>query len=133
MQKRPEAFIPPLMFAIGILLLLFVARFYEHLPIKPPECNLKRLTGIPCVSCGGTRAFQALSRGQIVAAFRFNPAATAAVFAAAIWMVMILIRKDKPDQQALSPDQRRKRTRFFIIAGVLIFVANWIYLIYYLE
>lgn len=37
-----------------------------------PGCWFRRLTGISCPGCGGTRAAGALLRGDIAGAFRYN-------------------------------------------------------------
>lgn len=37
------------------------------------ECTLRRVSGLPCPGCGGTRAFYHLFRGEIVQSFRLNP------------------------------------------------------------
>lgn len=49
-----------------------------------PPCLWHAWTGLPCPGCGATRAVLALLRGQLGAAFGFNPlaAAGAAVFVA---------------------------------------------------
>jgi hypothetical protein len=39
-------------------------------------CPLHALTGIPCPTCGATRAASALAHGNVVAAFAWNPLAT---------------------------------------------------------
>lgn len=36
-------------------------------------CPLKRLTGIPCPTCGATRAVLTLVQGQFVGALQINP------------------------------------------------------------
>ncbi|MBI5817510.1 MAG: DUF2752 domain-containing protein [Verrucomicrobia bacterium] len=41
----------------------------------PAMCPLRRLTGIPCATCGMTRAAAALSRGELAQASAFNIAA----------------------------------------------------------
>jgi hypothetical protein len=43
-----------------------------------PSCPFRSLTGIPCPSCGTTRAAMALLHGDIVAALTLNPLAAAA-------------------------------------------------------
>ena len=132
MGKPSEKLVPPATIMAGILLLLIVARNYERLPWKPPPCTFRTLTGIPCVSCGGTHAFQALSRGQIVKALHFNPLATTAVFGVAAWLLIILFQKREP-HPPLSPTRRRRRNRCWGTVAVLILIANWIYLILYLK
>ena len=37
-----------------------------------PGCWFRRLTGLSCPGCGGTRAAGALLRGDVLAAFRYN-------------------------------------------------------------
>lgn len=37
-----------------------------------PECMFKKITGYPCPSCGMTRAFCSISRGNFAAAFGYN-------------------------------------------------------------
>jgi len=39
----------------------------------PSICLLKRLTGVPCPTCGMTRSFCCLGRGEVVEAVRFHP------------------------------------------------------------
>jgi hypothetical protein len=54
---------------------LFVVTKAQSFP-----CFLREATGIPCPSCGGTRAFRALVSGNLREAFHFNPLATIGMF-----------------------------------------------------
>jgi len=36
-------------------------------------CMLRRLTGMPCPTCGATRSLRALGQGEVAAAVRFHP------------------------------------------------------------
>ncbi|MEA3368510.1 MAG: DUF2752 domain-containing protein [Planctomycetota bacterium] len=36
-------------------------------------CMLRRVTGMPCPTCGATRSLRALGQGQVAAAVRFHP------------------------------------------------------------
>ncbi len=38
-----------------------------------PQCMFKKMTGLPCPSCGMSRAFCSISRGRIADAFDYNP------------------------------------------------------------
>lgn len=44
-----------------------------------PECVFRRVTGVPCLTCGGTRAVLALLAGNLPAALQANPLVTAAL------------------------------------------------------
>ena len=71
----------------GVLLAVIDLRMglARHLPIL---CPLRRLTGIPCGSCGLTRAATALSHGEFAAASTYNLAAIPlALFLAVYWWV----------------------------------------------
>jgi hypothetical protein len=50
-------------------------------------CTLRRLTGLPCATCGLTRSFCSLGRGEFAAAFRYHPLGPAACLALAVVMV----------------------------------------------
>ena len=60
----------PLFLFLGLALLLFVVSTGVQII---PECGLRRLVGIPCPFCGGTRCLLALSQFKWREAFCFNP------------------------------------------------------------
>jgi Protein of unknown function (DUF2752) len=49
--------------------------------LPPLACPLRAVTGIPCPTCGATRAFASLIDGHVAASFRFNPAVPLAAVA----------------------------------------------------
>jgi hypothetical protein len=79
-QRKPRA----VMAAFIIVLLAGLAL----VPLAPPlalpgltTCAFKSATGLPCPFCGGTRAAQALLRGELSRALYLNVAALPAVVA----------------------------------------------------
>ncbi len=42
--------------------------------VLPELCSVRRWLGVPCPGCGLTRSFVCLARGDLAAAWRFNPA-----------------------------------------------------------
>lgn len=106
------------------------ARFYALLPrqYQGLHCPFKELFGIPCGTCGTTRVYMLAARGEFTAAVRMNPFMFAASVAglilggaslgayAGLWGF--------PD---LSFTERHKRLCASIL--ILLFFANWIYLI----
>ncbi len=68
------------------LVVLWVAAGHEELPHV--ICPFRHLTGIPCVTCGGTRAVLALTRGEVQAAFLWNPLVAVFAIAALVWLAL---------------------------------------------
>lgn len=67
----------PLFVLAGLLLIAWIAT-----PGKTawlPGCPLHLLTGLQCPGCGSTRAFHALTHGDVLAALRMNLLAIAAI------------------------------------------------------
>jgi hypothetical protein len=91
-------------------------------------CPLRALTGIPCPTCGSTRSFLALLRGEWTASFAFNPLATMMVFGSACYIalavVFFLARREIPVFRAT------RRGWLSMAGGVLLLaLANWVYLL----
>jgi hypothetical protein len=47
-----------------------------HRQLRLPECSFKRITGLPCPSCGMTSSFALLMHGDLVNSLRANAAGT---------------------------------------------------------
>jgi hypothetical protein len=54
------------------LTLLLLARFFPFGTL-PPLCTFKRFTGLPCLTCGMTRSWVAVSHGDLAQALAWNP------------------------------------------------------------
>ncbi|NNE90225.1 MAG: DUF2752 domain-containing protein [Verrucomicrobiales bacterium] len=135
---RWEILVPPGITVLGISGLLIAARFYDKLPLKPPDCGFRTVTGLPCLGCGGTRSMMALSRGEVVSSFLFNPLIFVGVLTVAIWAAISLRRAfAKPlagsEKAPVNPAKRRKRNRILIVVLVGLAVLNWLYLVKYLP
>lgn len=85
-----------------------------------PACPSKVLLGIPCATCGGTRAAVALIEGRLGEAFHWHPAGVALLFAippAILWdLRRACLRRPYP---AL-PDHLHWR-----LAALAAFAATW--------
>lgn len=57
------------------------------------ECTLRKVSGLPCPGCGGTRAFYHLFRGEFAQSFRLNPAVLYGAAAYLHFMLMGFYRK----------------------------------------
>jgi hypothetical protein len=94
-------------------------------PLLRP-CVFRSLTGIPCPTCGTTRAAAAFLDGHLITAFAANPLAAAAgllfVVGAPLAALWALARWPVPVLPKPLP-------RWFRIAAVAIILANWAYII----
>lgn len=109
------------------LLAILMGRFLS-IPSLVPSCVFKGLTGIPCPTCGATRAVVCLSHGDVVGAVIMNPmAALAELFAVFLFFYCLTSRALHAPQVGVVVSEKEKDTmRYGFIALV---AANWCYLI----
>lgn len=90
-------------------------------------CTLKATTGLPCPTCGGTRALGLLYHVDLASALAMNPLVTLGVLALVPWALvdLWLLRRGRALELNLSP---RGSVLFGTAAGLALLV-NWIYLI----
>lgn len=74
---------------LGLVALFVSFRFVELGALPGPDlCLFHRLSGVACPSCGLTRAFAALARGEIRQALRYHPLAPILLAEVAlVWML----------------------------------------------
>ena len=90
-------------------------------------CPFKSITGIPCLTCGTTRALGAMSHFDMVDAFLFNPLVTAGIFIIWAWgLVSLYGLAARHAMPMIKADGAAAMTlRITVIA---IAFANWAYL-----
>lgn len=92
-------------------------------------CLFRRLTGLPCLTCGTSRAFAALLRGDLTGAFAIQPlavSAAAAVCAAALIQTWCMWRR----KTVLTLRFDRRERLALVIVAVLLLIANWAWLVH---
>ncbi len=108
--------------AVSLLLLSpLVPRWTAGLP----PCFFHRVTGLPCLTCGGTRAALALLSGDLAGAFHANPLVAAALLLFVVGGfasgALALAGRGLREPERLPPWTRA--------AVVLVLAANWLWLI----
>jgi len=98
----------------------------DHLDRPVRLCLVKRLTGVPCPTCGFTRGALSLLRGRIIRAWLYNPL---------LFTAFGLLFIDTASRVLLARSVRisltdRERRIAWIVVFVL-FLANWGYVIKY--
>lgn len=115
-----------LFFPLCGLALLGLSRLLRALV---PICLFRRVTGIPCGTCGTFRAYEALLSGRMGESFRLQPFMTvlawmAMAYSVYAWIV-VLGRRPRLRIDGMSADL--KKTIALVFVGL--FLANWVYLI----
>lgn len=94
-----------------------------------PPCWFHRLTGIPCLTCGGTRSVREILSGDLAAALGWNPLVFFGMGALAVFMLyaaaVVALRLPRVRPRPLNDGTRR----ILWVAFVVIAAANWIYLV----
>lgn len=89
-------------------------------------CYFKAVTGLPCLTCGGTRATLRLLHLDLAGALAMNPLVTLAGLAIAAWAVADLVLLTRG--RALRAFVSRPVARVLRVAVPLLVLANWVYL-----
>lgn len=105
----------------------FVA--WARMPDAPAlPCVFHLVTGLPCVTCGSTRALLALLAGHLWDALRWNPLACTGAFGAAIYVIYaataVIARLPRITVHLGARDWRALR-----IATVAALACNWTFLL----
>lgn len=122
-QRLQDHGVPGVVFLVWVAIVVLAYFFSQRTGTDLPLCTLRRATGIPCPTCGGTRATMSLLAGHPVRALAFNPVVTVFVVVAPLWWLSRLLRPPPP----WSPARRRVAS---ILAWVLV-LSNWAYVIWH--
>ena len=101
--------------------------------LQLPQCVFMRLTGLPCLGCGGTRCARNLVHLDFWQAFLFHPGFFLVVTLAALWSIhsaIFWLRRD-PLRLRLVVDPAYSRRLRIAFVGLL--VAHWAWQCYYLT
>ncbi len=128
--ERKRARPHDLTIALGGLsaVLLLMGRFwpFDRLPLV--ECPLRHLAGIPCPTCGMTRAFVALTHGEVGASLHVSPLGALLCLGAAAAAVYVVLRLSVWRRAwVLVLTAREKQVA--AIAALVAVGLNWAYLL----
>ena len=122
-ESRKSFFLPRLLALVllaGSLLLPFLAFDWVTSPNSPVLCPLRAVTGIPCPSCGLTRALAHLERGHVAEALRFHPFVPL-VFAAALVLIALLLVELATHRAIIVNPLKSRRSIYILFAVVVVF------------
>jgi hypothetical protein len=101
--------------------------------LQLPQCLFMRVTGLPCLGCGGTRCARNLVHLDFGQAFLFHPGFFFLVTLAALWTLysgVFWLRRDKRRLRLYIEPSADRPLR---IAFVCVLVVHWAWQCYYLT
>lgn len=110
-----------------VLLILTILLVFGILVVFvcPMDCIFKSITGIPCPSCGLTRGFRALLKGDIVSAFNYNiltiPIFIFLLILIFLFIIDLILKKDLVTSYLL---YFKKHYKLLIIIIIISFIIN---------
>jgi hypothetical protein len=111
--------------AVWVFVILFLLFFYHFMP--PGQCLFHDYTGLPCLSCGVTRAANSLFDGDLMGMIYFNPLII--LFCAGLFFFSLFKFVEYIFKLRVRLRVNKKVASAIRIIAVLMIVANWAYLI----
>ncbi len=87
-------------------------------------CWFRALTGVPCPTCGSTRALLALAQGRVIESFTYNPMFVAVALLGTAWLVARF-----GFGRTLNTSLGTRSRRIAWLFATVLFLANWSYVI----
>jgi hypothetical protein len=96
-------------------------------------CLIKKTTGIPCPSCGATRAVLLLLQGDLAASLQMNPLGMVIAISMLLipfWMVFDLLSKKESFFTWYTKIERLLKQKRIALPLLFLVILNWIWTLY---
>jgi Protein of unknown function (DUF2752) len=115
------------MIALAVWLGLLVATVSASAAMNRPVvlCSFRKLTGLPCPSCGATRGVLRILHGELVGGFLMNPLVMVVLAILAAGFALRLTFGLKPRLEV-----NRREKWVLISVGIALLLANWAFVLY---
>jgi hypothetical protein len=100
------------------------------LGLPTPKCLFHAATGLPCLTCGGTRCVKNLLAGHVGAALEWNPLVFLGLGAVAVFLLYAALALVFRLPRVRVVFESAREVNFARLAAALALAANWIYLIF---
>ena len=118
--------LPRLTLGLGLLTLVVLARWFPFAAL-PPLCTFRQLVGLPCLTCGMTRAWVAMAHGHPGQGLGWNPLGVA-LFLATVGALLYGIARSL-GAPALRVERTPREGRVVSVVIVLTIAVNWTFVV----
>jgi hypothetical protein len=101
--------------------------------LEPAVCLFKRVTGIPCPSCGSTRSVLSILKGDFISALFWNPFGViimSILVLAPLWITYDVVSQKDSLLRTYNRTELFLRQKWIAIPLILLVILNWIWNIY---
>ncbi|MBA4411061.1 MAG: hypothetical protein C0397_16765 [Odoribacter sp.] len=119
--------------AAGYIWLMLTYHRNVSLALEPGVCLFKRVTGVPCPSCGSTRSVLSILNGDIFGAILWNPFGIIIVsilLVFPVWMIGDVLSRKNTLFNAYNRTELFLKRRWIAIPAILLVLLNWIWNIF---
>lgn len=86
------------------------------------ECSLRKISGLPCPGCGGTRAFYHFFRGELTESIRLNPIVVYGMGAYLHFMCLFAYRKHTGRNW-----EKEIPIQYYLYGAAVVLLLQWIF------
>ena len=131
-QEPSGSRLHPLFWLTGLAGVGLLSRWIIEWDRPLPLCGFRKLTGVPCPLCGGTRAVESLTDLDLGTALSMNPLVCLGTLALIAWLFLGLA------DHVLGSRLERRLTRSLArlplaIIGFGLLLLNWAYRVFFLP
>lgn len=93
-------------------------------------CIIKQASGIPCPSCGSTRAVESLLHGNLIESLQWNPlglAISAILLISPFWLTFDLLSRNSSMFLFFHKVESTFNKRIYAIPALILLLLNWVW------
>ena len=93
-------------------------------------CLIKKVTNVPCPSCGTTRSVMSIAKGEFINAALLNPLGfilVAIMIVVPIWIIVDLIKREESFYITYKKGEQKFIKPTVYIPFIIVIIANWMW------
>lgn len=116
--------------AAGYIWLMLTYYRAFSLALEPGVCLFKRVTGVPCPSCGSTRSVLSILKGDFTEAILWNPFGillTCILLVFPAWIIYDVLSRKSTLYNFYNRTELVLKRKWIAIPAILLVLLNWIW------